>query len=182
MDQIKGSPTRGFPIFELWKEYEQVAMHFNELLMRLRTQSLGAVGAFATVAGVMLKGESISRQLRWGALAGVFAILTIFWIAIWILDFAYYNRLLLGAVKALLVLEEQSKLGVAASSISLSTEIETAVKHTDPFFSREYWSKAKGRWTFYSLVFVVLVIGTLISIRALGGIAGLTKIVSSWSQ
>jgi len=39
--------------FDLWKEYERVAMHFNDLIIRLRSQSLGGVAAFATLAGVV---------------------------------------------------------------------------------------------------------------------------------
>ena len=38
----------GWPTFEVWQEYEKIAMHFNDLLMRLRTQALGAVAALAT--------------------------------------------------------------------------------------------------------------------------------------
>ena len=57
---------KGFDLLGLWKEYEAVAMHFNDLLIRIRTQSLAAVAAFATVAGLLLKEESISHELRWG--------------------------------------------------------------------------------------------------------------------
>jgi hypothetical protein len=36
---------------ELWGKYEDIAMHFNELLIRLRTQALGAVATIVTAAG-----------------------------------------------------------------------------------------------------------------------------------
>ena len=85
-----------FDTFEVWKEYQKIAMHFNDLLMRLHSQSLAAVAAFAALAGVILRTD-VDPTLRWDALVGVFGVLLLFWIAIWILDFAYYNRLLIGA-------------------------------------------------------------------------------------
>jgi hypothetical protein len=73
-------PT-GFDLFEVWKEYQKIATHFNDLLIRIRSQSLAAVATFATIAGVLVKGESINADLRWGALTAVFGILSIFWVA-----------------------------------------------------------------------------------------------------
>ncbi len=40
-------PNAGFDGLQLWKEYEGVAMHFNDLIIKLRGQSLGAVAAFS---------------------------------------------------------------------------------------------------------------------------------------
>lgn len=147
---------KGFDLFTLWKEYEEVAMHFNDLLIRIRTQSLAAVAAFATVAGVLLKEESISHELRWGTLIVVFVALSIFWIAIWILDFTYYNRLLLGAVKALIEIEKQSTEGNRISAINLSTLIENAVA-LEGGAEPERRNLSQGRWWFYSLVCALLV-------------------------
>ena len=39
----------------------------------------------------------VSAKVRWDALAATFFLLSVFWVAIWPLDFMYYNRLLLGA-------------------------------------------------------------------------------------
>lgn len=150
----EGKPS--FDLFTVWKEYEEIAMHFNDLLLKIRTQSLAAVAAFATIAGVLLKGESISHELRWGTLTAVFIALCVFWLAIWILDFTYYNRLLLGAVKALIAIEEESKLSTRTASIYVSTNIQSAVAamtSTD----REGFNLSKGRWIFYSSVFALLV-------------------------
>ena len=116
-----------FDLFQVWKEYEGVAMHFNDLLMRLRTQSLAAVATFATATGVLLKAESVSGAYRWGTLEGVFVALAVVWIAVWILDFAYYNRLLRGAVDALIRVEQASQAGRYLSHIELSTVVELTV-------------------------------------------------------
>lgn len=79
-----------FDTFETWKQYQAVAMHFNDLLMRLRSASLAAVGAFAAIAGVVVKTD-VAPDLRWGTLAGVFLLLACFWVAMWVLDFQYYK-------------------------------------------------------------------------------------------
>lgn len=169
------SDKAGYDLFTVWKEYEAIAMHFNDLLLKIRTQSLAAVAAFATIAGVLLKEERISHELRWGILTAVFFALSVFWLAIWILDFAYYNRLLLGAVKALVWIEKESKTTTRVSSIYISTLIEQAVARRTPEEQAEAFDDpadkaavianparregvklSRGRWAFYSLVFLLL--------------------------
>jgi len=129
-------------------------MHFNDLLIRLRSQALAAIGGFATIAGVLLKSADIEPRVRWEAMAAVFAALTVLWVAIGILDGAYYSRLLMGAVRALVKLEHKS-----AGELELSTEIEKAVRKRDivgdDADKGAPWSR--GIWAFYALVFVVLV-------------------------
>jgi hypothetical protein len=153
--QPSASDEEDFDLFTVWKEYEAIAMHFNDLILKIRTQSLAAVAAFATIAGVLLKGESISHELRWGTLTAVFIALCVFWLAIWIIDFTYYNRLLLGAVKALIKIEEESKTHTRTSSIYVSTYIEEAVALRAPA-TGEGLRLSKGRWMFYILVFLLL--------------------------
>jgi hypothetical protein len=183
--RIKQPPDDGKPgydIFTLWKEYEAIAMHFNDLLLKIRTQSLAAVAAFATIAGVLLKGDGGGQDIRWGALTAVFAGLCVFWVAIWILDFAYYNRLLLGAVKALVWIEKESRDAKRASSIDMSTLIEQSVARRKPAEQadafddpekkaavlehparREDFRLSWGRWLFYGLVFVLLLSSMILS-------------------
>jgi hypothetical protein len=81
-----------------------------------------------------------------------------------VLDFAYYNRLLLGAVEALLKVEQASKGGNRLSELTLSTDVEAAVKR--PPGGNEYWSRAKGRWIFYLIVLLVLLAGMGVSLYA----------------
>jgi hypothetical protein len=110
-------------LFTLWKEYESIAMHFNDLLIRLRTQTLGGVAAFAAIAAIVVRGD-IAPLLRWSVLVAAFGLLTVFWIAIRILDLGYYNRLLLGAVEAILEIEKTSAEHKPVDEIILSTRIE----------------------------------------------------------
>ena len=158
-------------LFRAWREYERIAMHFNNLLIRLRTQSLGAVAAFATLAGVALKGD-VPTQIRWDTLAATFFLLAFFWLAIWILDFAYYNRLLLGAVNELIKIEKASSNGGGLQKINLSTGIQEALKKqgesSKPFSSLR---SSTGCWLFYAIVFSVLLVGLFVAINKAGGLA-----------
>ena len=65
-----------FDRFELWKQYETVAMHFNDLIIRLRSQSLGAVAAFATLAAVVTRNDT-APEMRWGLLTSAFFFLIV---------------------------------------------------------------------------------------------------------
>ena len=141
---------QGRPVFELWQKYEDIAMHFNDLLIRLRTQALAAIAALATIIGVFAKaGED--RHTSWEMVAFAFAILSVFWIAIRVIDFCYYNRLLEGAVAALLNVEEESKGKLYLQSIDMSTKIEAAVAGRLKKRPEE-WRLGRGRWVFYVLV------------------------------
>jgi len=154
----------GFDAFEIWRQYQVVAMHFNDLLMRLRAQSLAAVATVATVAGVVVKSD-VNTGLRWGTLAAVFGALFLFWIAIWVLDSLYYNRLLLGAVDALIELEAQSATSSRVGQLILSTRIERAVAEQHPARSARR-GRGSATWWFYLIVALVLAlafVGSLIA-------------------
>jgi len=158
----------GFPLFDVWKEYQEIAKHFNDLLMRLRSQSLGAVAAFAAVAGFVAKGE-VAEQLRWGTMAGVFSLLIVFWVAIWVLDFTYYNRLLIGAVDALMAIEDASSRSSRVQRLDLSTRVERIVaERRAP--ERGKLGRETARWAFYGIVMAGLCAGLLFSIWAAGGL------------
>lgn len=108
-------------VVELWFHYEEVAMHFNDLLMQYRLQLLGGFGAVGTVASYLIGGRVDDQRrrnwLRFLVSAGMLVLLA----AAASLDVWYYDRLLRGAVKALLELETQNP------QIQLSTRIEETV-------------------------------------------------------
>lgn len=145
-----------FDRFQLWKEYEEVAMHFNDLIIRLRTQSLGAVAAFATVAGVVAKND-MEPKLRWGLLTGAFSLLAVFWVAVWILDFGYYNRLLNGAVDALRDIEAGSHGAKFVNNIDLSTKIHAGIT-----------TGGIGPNTYRTAFYIVVLIALLAAVAAAG--------------
>jgi len=137
--------------FELWKHYENIAVHFNDLILRLRVQALGGVAAVAALASFLMK-EHPTGLIGWQVLTVAFAVLLVFWIALWLLDRLYYNRLLLGAIDAILEIESASQKGEFITSLNLSTKIKAAVEDR----SRRWRQSLLGPTIFYSLVAVVL--------------------------
>lgn len=116
-----------------------------------------ALAAVVTVGGVLLKGYSPKSPIPWGLLAIIFAALLLFWIAIWVLDFWYYNRLLKGAVRSIILLEDAINSG-SKIQFNMSHEIRDAVEGTRKL------PAYKGPWFFYSIVALVLLAGVTVSI------------------
>src|SRR5665811_838938 len=156
----------GWPLKDVWEKYEDIAMHFNDLLIRLRTQALAAVAAISTLVSIFGK-TGTDPKLSWELAALVFCLLAVFWIAIWVMDFCYYNRLLTGAVAAILDLEKMSNDTMQIRRIDISTKIENAVagggESPSYAFSRRF-KLALGRWVFYLIVFVALIGGFWFSV------------------
>ncbi|MCH8287088.1 hypothetical protein IIB79_11275 [candidate division KSB1 bacterium] len=50
---------------DLWFHYEEIAMHFNELLIQYRLQLMGGTGAIVTVAAYLILGkEKVAHRNR----------------------------------------------------------------------------------------------------------------------
>jgi hypothetical protein len=155
--------SEGWLIKDLWEKYEDIAMHFNDLLIRLRTQALAGVAAISTIVSIFARSGSDLR-MSWEVAVGVFFFLCLFWIAIWIVDFRYYNKLLIGAVAALMALEEASKTQSRVRHINMSTMIEKAVACELPGPAKRRRLKlAIGCWAFYVIVFLALILGLCFS-------------------
>jgi len=139
----------------LWEKYEGIAMHFNDLLIRLRTQSLAGVAAVSAVVGIFSKEGLGDIKLDWDIAQAIFFAMIWFWIAIWCLDMGYYNRLLNGAVNEIIELEK-STAGSFDGEINMSRSIEAQ-------FNKPWWNHAKrsydGVVMFYGIVMAVLVAG-----------------------
>jgi hypothetical protein len=84
---------------------------------------------------------------NWEMVTFAFSFLIIFWLAIWILEFWYYNRLLAGAADALFKMEEESKCKVRIRHIEMSTNIHAAILGTRSI-RRAEWKVVFGRWVF----------------------------------
>jgi hypothetical protein len=103
----------------IWDKYEQIAMHFNGLLIHLRTQALGAVATIVTAAGFLLTRSPEPLKHQWWAVCAVSVLLFFAWCTLWMIDVCYYSRLLLGAVNALVKIEKQS-----GGLLDLSTQVQ----------------------------------------------------------
>jgi hypothetical protein len=114
-----GEPTAD--VIALWYHYEEIAMHFNELIMQYRLQLIGGAGAIGTVAsyliGAKIKDVVEGRWLRALVCSGLLVLVA----AAASLDLLYYDKLLRGAVDALLDFEMKHP------QIQMSTRIENSV-------------------------------------------------------
>ncbi len=141
----QAEPTdEGWLIYDLRAKYEDIAMHFNDFLIKLRTQALAAVAALTTIVGIFAKSEA-NAKTNWEMVAFALVIIIVFWIAIWTIDFCYYNRLLLGAAEALFELETASKKRLRVHHIEMSTKIRDAVAGNSPWEAGT-WNHIRGRW------------------------------------
>jgi hypothetical protein len=104
-------------VIDLWKKYEDVAMHFNDLIMRWRLQAIGGLAGLVTLAGFVV-GDAATLTVRYRAMVILSGVLTFGWVGVALIDLLYYRRLLQGAVKAILVIERDHP------RITLSTLIE----------------------------------------------------------
>ena len=115
--------------FKVWKSYEDVAMHFNDLIIRLRIQSIGGIAAIAAILGIFLQKDDGKNKIFKCILATVsLFFLLICWSAIEKLDLQYYDRLLEGSVNAILELENDKEAFLDDSHIDLSVNIEKAFR------------------------------------------------------
>lgn len=114
---------------EIWKKAEDVAVHFNQMLMSFRIQALGG-GAVATglIGTILFSGDGLGpTRSNFRAFAAGMLFLAVIWGAIWIIDLRYYQRLLLGAVGEAERLERQSG-GLVRLSRAITQACQTGEK------------------------------------------------------
>lgn len=102
---------------DLWYHYEEIAMHFNQLMIQYRLQLMAGMGALGGILVFSIENNVKDRRtkinLRAFASSGLLLILA----GAICLDLYYYYPLLEGAVEALVALEQQ------LPSIDMSTRI-----------------------------------------------------------
>lgn len=147
-------------LYEVWEKYEDIAMHFNDLILKIRVQALGAVTAVIAIASLF---SDTATGIPWGVATTIFGFLSLFWAALWFLDFQYYNRLLIGAVDELLKIEKLSQTQNYVHQLNLSTNISKKVrKKVDSNLNLE--GTLSGPKYFYLVVLVGLLFGFIWSL------------------
>ncbi len=88
-------------IVDLWFHYEEIAMHFNELIIQYRLQLMGGAGAIGAISSYLI-GSKVEdpQQHRWLRFLVSFMLLVLITAAA-ALDLFYYNRLLLASVEVI---------------------------------------------------------------------------------
>lgn len=143
----------------LWEKYEEIAMHFNDLLMRIRMQSLAGIAALSTIVSLFGGQASSNPAVNWMIASGLFGAMLLIWVAIFCLDYFYYSRLLGGAVAAILLLEKHTKQGIEIDHIDLSLKVEEQVKNGGG------QKPPMGVQLFYGVVFVFIFLASAICMR-----------------
>ena len=90
-------------LIEEWKTVIQTQMHLNDMLMKMRTAAISMVVAVFSAAAVVI-GQFPDSYLRiLGKETHISILIIIFGIALWLgifaIDYGYYYKMLLGAVK-----------------------------------------------------------------------------------
>ena len=92
---------------QLWFHYEEIAMHFNELIMQYRLQLMGGTGVIGALSGYLIGSKVESAPMRRELRAYISTGLLILVCAAASLDQFYYNELLRGSVNALIRFEQE---------------------------------------------------------------------------
>lgn len=111
--------------FELWCKYEDMTVHFNGIILKVRIQALALVSILMTIIGAVAKN---SDKIPLIFLIFIFLTLLVFWVAIWLLDIKYYNKILNANVDALVELEKNNKDINHVIKPILSTVIRNKIK------------------------------------------------------
>ncbi len=118
---------------EVWKKYEDIAVHFNDLIMRWRLQAIGGLATLVTISGFVV-GDAATFTTRYRAMLILSLALASAWVGVFVIDFWYYRRLLKGAVNSLLALEK------AHPTIQMSTDIEATASGSDRWAALVFYS------------------------------------------
>jgi hypothetical protein len=156
-------------IIKVWSKYEDVAMHFNDLLMRVRTQALGAVAGILAIAGFLIEPTtSNNKGSSWQLIFLGSIALLVSWLLVFFLDLFYYSRLLWGAVDALLEIEDAT-----GGAIVLSTRIDGRFwRFKGRWIGREKTKAAKNLWSIVAFYLPVSLLLAYLSYVAWSHISG----------
>ena len=94
-------------VVELWWHYEQLAMHFNQIIIQYRLQVMAGIGVIGAVSSYIVAEKIHGPEDKHRVRAIISLLLLLLIIAAAFLDLAYYNELLRGSVNAILKLENQ---------------------------------------------------------------------------
>ena len=148
VDGVDCVPTPG-QVWKYWVQCEEIAMHFNKLIMDFRLRALGGVALSSGFMVAMLRDESFDRHIPF--LAAWLIAMCVVWIAIGIIDRFYYQRLLHGVVIEILRIEAD----YGGNFLRCSRQIEHTVN--DGLGNEKHWP----RWAFYLLPLIPLFGGAI---------------------
>jgi len=118
-----------------WKTIIETQMHFNDLIMRLRSI---AITALTTLVGIALAVIKFAK-LADGAAVVVFFVPWLLWLVVFVLDYFYYHRLLMGSVIASFKFDECRELQELGLFGMSSTITKTVTPPSSRWMIRIYY-------------------------------------------
>ncbi|MBG05360.1 MAG: hypothetical protein CMM59_14940 [Rhodospirillaceae bacterium] len=106
-------------VISLWFHYEEITMHFNQLIIQYRLQLMGGAGAIGAIGTYLVRSTEDLKHYHLRSLFSAWLFVLILGAAV--LDICYYSQLLEGAVKAIIEFERMHP------TIKLSTTIAAEV-------------------------------------------------------
>jgi hypothetical protein len=144
---------------EAWKVTVEVQQHFNDLEMRVRNYALTLLLAVVAGAGLALREHEQVDLFSWSMplsslvlLAGLLA-----WLAFYLMDELWYHRLLVGAVKNGLEIEE------SLTPYVLGIGLTRAIGEASPLTVGKYQMHSKHKIRlFYGIIAAILLAGAVV--------------------
>jgi hypothetical protein len=130
---------------QLWYHYEQIAMHFNELIIQYRLQLMGGAGAIGALSTYFIGSHVRPARRRHMIRSWISTIILILFSSAAILDIFYYDKLLQGAIDVLLQFE------LKHPEINMSTHIESTFSD-------------RGLWVIYTVYGSIIGLLTIFTI------------------
>lgn len=149
-------------VLEEWKTVIQTQMHFNDMIMRLRTTGISIVLAFFGAASISLQYSQLYLKFKYFSFhASVLIIASglVLLISVFVLDYCYYYKMLLGAVERGYQIDKMYKEKPLdeLKMFGMSQMVSEAI-------GKPHWSKYYV-WAFYGLVLafgIVFILGILL--------------------
>lgn len=122
-------------VIEIWKQTVAVQMHFNEIGMKIRNMAITLLTAIWAVAIFQYdEGEHYSLLCTSLTLSQIFVGVGILsWVAFGYMDIFWYHRLLIGAVKHGMEIEERNKKYYPDLGLALRITKESKFRGVDSF-------------------------------------------------
>ncbi len=149
-------------VLEEWKTVVQTQMHFNDMIMRLRTTGISIVLAFFGAASISLQYPQLyltSQYFSFHASVLIIASGLVLLISVFVLDYFYYYKMLIGAVERGYEIDKMYKEKPLDELrlFGMSKKISEAIGK--PHLSKYYV------WAFYGFVLtfgIIFIIGILL--------------------
>ncbi len=147
--------TEQAQLLRLWEKTEDVAMHFNELILNLRLKVVGAITVGAGLFGSTLitRENAVTPHANYVLFEFAMGFLAVVLAAFIAIDLFYYQRLLHGAVIEAIRLERATK-----GLVQLSITIERVVTGKEDPGEDKAVAVGLGRWLFYGLPLAALLL------------------------